>query len=107
LRSNEFAILFASYGTTRLNIRGTPPYFTTEQRIMLQHVNHGKDFPVVGLFFTKEEFDDLVKRTYSKYSFDETFFAKLFEVMEGHIGAICDFIRVIERHDVSFIACYE
>jgi hypothetical protein len=36
LRSDEYAILFASYGnvTTRFEVRGTPHYFATEERIM-------------------------------------------------------------------------
>jgi hypothetical protein len=110
LRKDQYAIVFVSYSsaTSRVdNVQGAPVVIPAQHRITLQPVKHDDDKPAVGLFFTKEEFNDLVKRNYSKHCFDETFFAKLFEVTRGHIGAICDFIKIIEGHDVSFIACYE
>ena len=49
------------------------------------------------------EFDDLVSTMYpsSEYSFDSSFFNELFDLTDGHVGAIADFIRIILGHEVS------
>jgi hypothetical protein len=106
---NRYAIIFASYGspTSRINIKGTPIIIPDPQRVTLRPVDHGDDLPAVGLFFNRREFDDLVSKQYpsSQYHFHSSFFNALFDITNGHVGAIHDFTMVVIAHDVgSFVS---
>jgi hypothetical protein len=102
------AIVFASYGSasSRLIILGTPIDIMDAQRVTLRALQHKDDLPPVGLFFTRMEFDDLVSKLYpsTKYRFDTSFFNALFDLTEGHVGAIHGFMTIILGHEVGSFA---
>lgn len=102
------AIVFAGYGspTSRVIIKGvTPMNLPDHQRVTLRHVAHGDGLSPAGLLFTQSEFNDLVDNYFrspdSDLYFDQSFFDALFEITNGHVGAITDFITIISAHDVS------
>jgi len=102
------AIVFASYGSAsaRISIVGTPIYITDVQRVTLRALQHQDGLPPVGLFFTRMEFTDLVSKLYpsTKYRFDASFFNALFDLTEGHAGAIHGFMTIILCHEVGSFA---
>ena len=106
-KGHRRAIVFASYGspTSRIIITGTPtPMFIPDrQRVTLHHIAHGDGLCPAGLLFTRREFDDLVTRHYHspEVYFHQSFFESLFEITNGHVGAILDFINIIIADDVS------
>ena len=57
--------------------------------------------PPVGLFFTRSEFNDLVKN--QKSDFDESFFDAVFRITNGYVGAIHDFIQIDINDGVCFL----
>ena len=75
------------------------------QRVTLRHVAHGDGLGPAGLLFTQSEFNDLVDSHYrspdSDFYFDQSFFDAIFEITNGHVGAITDFIKIIMADDVS------
>ena len=87
-------------------IQGTPIIIPDQQRVTLRAIRHDDNLPAAGLLFTRMEFNDLVSVMYpsSEYAFDISFFDSLFNVTEGHVGAIIDFIRVILADDVCRIS---
>jgi hypothetical protein len=102
------AIVFASYGspTSRILIKGNIPMDLPEhQRVTLRHVAHGDGLGPAGLLFTRSEFNDLVNSYYRSpdedFYFDQSFFDAIFEITNGHVGAITDFIEIIVADDVS------
>ena len=102
------AILFASYGspTTCITLRDTIAMIIPDrQRITLRAIRQEDGLPAAGLLFTRMEFNDLVSVMYpsSEYAFDISFFDNLFDITEGHVGAIVDFMRIILAHDVRRI----
>jgi len=76
------------------------------QRVTLRAVEHKDNLPPVGLFFTRMEFDDLVSKLYpsTEYRFDASFFNALFDLTEGHVGAIHGFMTIILGHEVGSFA---
>ena len=90
------AIVFASYGspTSRIVITGTsiPMYLPDHQRVTLRHVAHGDGLGPAGVLFTQSEFNDLVDSHYrspdSDFYLDQSFFDAIFEITNGHVGAI-------------------
>lgn len=98
------AIAFVSYGspTSPIEIGGTLITIMAPQRVTLRPISHDDGLPSVGLFFSQDEFDDLVSKHYppEKYFFDSSFFDALLLVTGGHIGAISDFMEIITAHDV-------
>ncbi len=104
------AIVFCSYGSPSLRINvgdplevPTPILVADPQRVTLRHIDHEDDLPPVGLLFTRSEFNDLVEHYYSfpKSCFDSSFFDALFDVTNGHVGAIHDFIQMVISDGVS------
>jgi hypothetical protein len=99
------AIAFVSFGspTSRINIKGTPITLVGPQRVTLRPISHDDGLPSVGLFFSRDEFDDLVSKHHlrQQHFFDSSFFHALLLVTGGHIGAIHDFMRIITAHDVG------
>ena len=105
LYSNCRAITFTSYGspTTPIMIQGTPIIISDERRVTLRAIQHDDGLPSAGLFFSRMEFDNLVSTMYPspKYSFDNAFFDELFDLTDGHVGAITEIIRIILAHEVG------
>lgn len=102
---NIRAIIFASYGspTTRFTIEGTPIVLDDAQRVTLRSIQHDDDLPPIGLFFSQAEFGDLVSKRYpsSNFSFHASFFDRVYDLTQGHIGAVKDLIKVVLAHSVS------
>ena len=97
------AVAFTSYGSAsmRFYVVGTPIYLNDMQRVTLKAIPHNDNLPSVGLRFTKDEMDELVSVLYPEgHYFHDQFFSTLWLVTGGHIGAICDFMRIIVAHDV-------
>jgi hypothetical protein len=105
LYSNCRAIAFTSYGspTTPIMIQGAPIIISDERRVTLRAIQHEDGLPSAGLFFSRVEFDNLVSTMYPspKYSFDNSFFDELFDITDGHVGAITEIIRIILAHEVG------
>ena len=101
------AIIFASYGspTTRFTIQGLLILIHDRKRVTLRAIQHDDNLPAAGVLFTRKEFNDLVAVMYPspEYVFDASFFDSLFNLTEGHVGAIVDFMRVILSDDVRRI----
>ena len=108
---NQFAIAFASYGSpaSRLDIPNTPHIVNDVQRVTLRATDHGDGLGAVGLLFTREEFDDLVDKSFpsSRYHFHHSFYDVLFGITRGHVGAIHDLMGVVSAHDVRFFVVSE
>jgi hypothetical protein len=97
-------IAFASYGSpTSSRLAGTPIFIHAVQKITLCPIDHKDSLPTVRLFFSQAEFNDLVSLEYRSppHHFHQSFFDKIFVVMNGHIGAIKNFISIILEDNVS------
>jgi hypothetical protein len=95
---DRWAIAFASYGSasSRFKIQGNPIWLNDSQRVTLRTIDHHDGLPAVGLFFSQEEMDDLVSVLWrSHHYFDPSFFVSVLHISAGHIGAICDFLKVV------------
>ncbi|KAM6497511.1 hypothetical protein JOM56_007984 [Amanita muscaria] len=81
--------------TTRNDARSS--LLAMAAQLTLRHVPHEDGLPSAGLLFTRSEFNDLVINHYpsSDFHFDSSFFDKLFDITNGHVGAIHDFTRMI------------
>ena len=100
------AIVFASYGspTSHVTIDGTSIFIEDAQRVTLRSIQHDDDIAPVGLFFTRTEFDDVVRDEYRMNRLDSYFLNNVFDVTGGHVGALLDFIKIIVNHNVSTFA---
>ena len=102
------AIVFASYGspTLHISIKGIPMVIPDAQRVTLRHIAHEDGLPPAGLLFTRSEFNDLVTKHYPspEFCFHLSFFDALFDITNGHVGAIHDFAKIIIADDVSPLA---
>ena len=103
-------IVFTSYGnpSTRISTKqGISMIIPNQQRVTLCPIQHMDNLPAVGLFFTQMEFDNLVSLLYPSpdYFFDVSFLNALFNITQGHVGAIIDFIWIILTDDVRHILC--
>jgi hypothetical protein len=67
------------------------------QRITLRSIQHEDDTPSVGLFLTRIEFGDLV----SKLSCLCSSFDAVFDLTQGHVGLVLDFVKIIFACDVG------
>ena len=84
-------------------IHGGPIIIPDERRVTLRAIQQEDSLPPAGLLFSRVEFDNLVSTMYPspKYSFDKSFFDELFDLTDGHVGAITDFMRIIPAHEVG------
>ena len=108
---NVLAIVFARYGRpTLLGMSSTPFSICDSQRVTSRPVDHNDGLGAVGLFFSRMEFDDLVRQRFSpssEYWFHPSFFDGVFEVTGGHPGAIHSFVQSIVVYNVSFFMMSE
>ena len=92
------AIAFASYGSPLLkDIEGTPFPVPPGARVSLVPTISGDNLPAAGLLFTRAEFNELVFRQYpsSEFLSDSSFLDKVFEITDGHVGAMYSFLNTI------------
>jgi hypothetical protein len=98
------AIAFASYGSpaSLIDIEGTPIVVAPAARVSLLPTTHQDNLPAAGLLFTRAEFDALVSKQYSypQYHFHPSFLDMVFEITEGHVGAMYSFLQIILGSDV-------
>jgi hypothetical protein len=103
--NNRRAITFSSYGTPspRISVPGMLIQWNNSQKVTLHPIDHGYGLPTIGLLFSREEFDDLISRQYPNpdYHFDSSFFDSVFDLTEGHVGAVLAFMTVVISHDVG------
>ena len=99
------AIIFTSYGSasTRFFLKGIPIDLNDMQRVTLNAIPYDDDLPPVGLRLTKDEMDELISVLCpdpGRHYFHDWFFRSLLLVTGGHVGAVCDFMRIIVVDDV-------
>jgi len=103
------AIAFASYGSpsSSIVIEGTPIFIAPATRVSLLPTAHEDNLPAAGLLFTLAEFDELVSKQYPdrEYHFDRFFLDMVFEITEGHVGAIHSFLSIILGSNVMLLSC--
>ena len=120
---DQFAIAFASYGspTSSVNLgngsstsvsnfgtQSTPFSVDDWQRVTLCPID-SDGIGAVGLLFSRMEFDDLVCKKFPSpdYYFHSSFFDAVFNLTDGHAGAIRDFVNTIAGLDVCFFMMSE
>lgn len=96
--------LFSSYGSpstglSALTMQSTPLRFGSRQRVSLVRSCNGFS-PQIGLFYTEDEFRDVVQRRTtlpdrSAFSFDNDSLSYLFSVTNGHPAAVTALVDYI------------
>ena len=94
--------LFCSYGNPRTGPDSTyfpPEIIMNGQRISLTPENQYNS-PPIGLFYSKDEFNDVVSRSLAyryteKFSFDEQALDYIFALSNGHPGAVGSLLRAL------------
>jgi len=96
--------LFSSYGSpstglSALGMVSTPLRLAPMQRVSLMQSRQSFS-PDIGLFYTKDEFDDVIKRWisspgYSSFSLHGDASAYLFSITNGHPGAVAGLLSYI------------
>jgi hypothetical protein len=108
--SSPFNATLAIFVLLLLQLMAIPPSaiplalqisFMRQRRSLYAILITGMDSQLSGLFFTQAEFYDLISTKYLSCRFHQSFLDTLFEITNGHIGAITDFIRIILEHDVG------
>ena len=115
LYSNRRAIVFTRYGTPRswvhapgVNIKWAELQKVTlhsdDHHIDRDHIDRDHILPV-GLFLPRKEFNGLISRQYPnpEYHFHLSFLDSVFDLTEGHVGAVLAFMMVITMHDVGLL----
>ncbi len=99
---DERVVTFASHGSSGYTGADslTPMWIAPEQRVGLAPVDCG-DGILVGLLFTREEFDDLVRVKFGDDRFCPSFLDCVFDMTKGHIGACLDIMQMIKAHPVD------
>jgi hypothetical protein len=59
------------------------------------------DYAPVGLLLTREKYDDLIDNRSLRSKLDDSLLGTIFNFTAGHVGAIVDFINVIQACDVG------
>jgi len=111
--SNRRAIAFTRYGTPRswVHAPGIHINWNKLQKVTL-HSDHHTDrdhFLSVGLFLPRKEFNDLISRQYPnpEYHSHLSFFDSVFDLTEGHVGAVLAFMTVTTMHGVGLLYLVE
>jgi hypothetical protein len=103
-------VAFASHGscgyTGADNV--TPMWIGKEQRVSLARLDCG-DGILVGLLFTREEFNELVQLRFRGRRFSDTFLDCVYDMTNGHVGACEDLMNMIVAHEVKtfFLFCFD
>lgn len=102
--------LFCSYGSPMTGVElgrvvFTPATFGPEQRITLTP-QPNEDSPKLGLFFTRDEFDEAVSLLTTnqydrKFTFDQEAMSYLYELTNGHPGGVTSLVNFL--HSVSTV----
>jgi hypothetical protein len=104
-------IAFAIYGSpsSLIDIQGTSIFISSMARVSLLPTAHEDNLPAAGLLFTPAEFDELVSKQYpdSEYHFHPSFLDMVFEITEGHVGAMYSFLHSILGSDVMYFLVNE
>ena len=94
-------VAFASHGssghTGPNNL--SPIWIASEQRVGLARLDCG-DGNLVGLLFTRDELDALVKLRFHDKGFSDSFIDAVFDMTNGHVGACEDLMRTVVAHEV-------
>jgi hypothetical protein len=108
---NRRAIVFASYGnpSSTIFIEGSPFCVNPIAKVSLLPIDPGDRLPAAGLLFNRAEFDELlsVRYTFSECPFDRSFLDSVFEITQGHVGAISSFLSIITGSDVCTLLTRE
>jgi hypothetical protein len=94
-------VAFASHGSSGYTgaDNATPMWIGMEQRVGLARVDCG-DGILVGLLFTREEFNALVQLRFRDRRFSDSFLDCVFDMTNGHVGACEDLMRTVVAHEV-------
>lgn len=92
-------VAFASHGSSGYtgadNV--TPMWIGKEQRVGLARLDCG-DGILVGLLFTREEFNALVRLKFHDNRFSDSFLDCVFDMTKGHVGACEDLMKCVATH---------
>jgi hypothetical protein len=79
-----------------IRLEGTLIDLNDMQRVTLKAIPYNDNLPPVGLCFTEDEMDELISVLCpGRHYFHERFFRSLLLATGGHVGALCDFMRII------------
>ena len=78
----------------------TPIWIGKEQRVGLTRLDCG-DGIHVGLLFTREEFNALVRLKFHDNHFSDSFLDCVFDMTNGHVGACEDLMKCVAAHKVK------
>ena len=95
-------VAFASHGNSTYTGADNfvPMWIGMEMRVCLARLDCG-DGILVGLRFTREEFNMLVKLRFHNASFSDSFLDCVYETTNGHVGACEDLMKAITAHKVK------
>jgi len=95
-------VAFASHGSSGYtgadNV--TPMWIGMEQRVGLARVDCG-DGILVGLLFTREEFNALVQLRFRDKGFSDSLLDCVFDMTNGHVGACESLMNMVVVHEVK------
>ena len=105
------AIAFTSYGSPSsiVKMQGISIFVASRARVSLLPTADEDNLPAAGLLFSHAEFDELVSKHYpdSEYCFHPSFLDMVFEITEGHVGAMFCFLNIILGSDVMYFLVNE
>ena len=92
-------ILFASYSSASRNLlsMGTPMRVLEERHVGLAHSQRSP----VGLLLMEGEIEGVMKKRFPNHQFDKSLLDYVYDLTSGHVGAYCDTLEVVKKHDVS------
>ncbi len=61
---------------------------------------------VNGLFLDQDEFNEVVLRFNNELAIDPDLSQKIFDLTAGHVGAVCELLRVILDKVCFFVLCF-
>jgi hypothetical protein len=95
-------VAFASHGSSGYTgaDNATPMWIGMEQGVGLARLDCG-DGIIVGLLFTREEFNELVELRFRGRGFSDTFLDCVYDMTNGHVGACQDLMNMIVAHEVK------
>jgi hypothetical protein len=95
-------VAFASHGSSGHtgpdNL--SPIWTTSEQRVGLARLDCG-DGNLLGLLFSRDELDALVKLRFHDKDFSDSFIDAIFDMTNGHVGACESLMNMVVVHEVK------
>ncbi len=94
-------ILFAGYGSASRNLLSMTTFRVQEGQLV--GLARGRSSSV-GLLLTEEEAEGVVKKKILDHRFDKSLLEYVYDRTSGYVGAYCDALEVVTKHDVIGLA---